>query len=41
MSDKSSTGEALGGQDAPATEDVDEVVDLKDNVHVGPFQMEF
>ena len=28
------------GQDAPVTEEVDEVVELKDNVCMGPFQME-
>ena len=40
MEDESSTGEASGGLDAPVKEEVDEVVELKDNVHVGPFQME-
>ena len=40
MADESSTGEASGGQDAPMTEDVDEVVELKDNVCVDPFQTE-
>ena len=40
MADESSTGEVLGGQDAPTTEEVNEVVELKDNVHVGPFQTE-
>ena len=40
VADESSTGEALGGQDAPRTEGVDEVVELKDNVHVGSFQTE-
>ena len=33
-------GEASGGQDAPVMEEVDEVVELKDNVHMGPFQTE-
>ena len=33
-------GEALGGQDTPMMEEVDAVVELKDNVHVGPFQTE-
>ena len=40
MADEPSTSEVLVGQDAPATEEVDEVVELKDNVYVGPFQME-
>ena len=40
MADESSTDEATGGQDAPTAEKVDEVVELKDNVHVGPFQTE-
>ena len=40
MADKSSTGEASGGQDAPTTDEMDEVVELKDNVRVGPFQTE-
>ena len=38
MADESPTGEA-SGLDIPVTE-VDEVVELKDNVHMGPFQME-
>ena len=38
--DESSTGEVSGGQNAPTTEEVDEVVELKDNVRVGPFQTE-
>ena len=40
MADESSTSEAPGGQNIPATEEVDEVVELKDNVCIGPFQME-
>ena len=40
MADKSSTGEVLGGQDAPMTDEMDEVVELKDNVCMGPFQTE-
>ena len=40
MADKSSTGEASGGQNAPMTEEVDKIVEQKDNVHVGPFQTE-
>ena len=39
MTNESSTSEASGGQDIPSTE-VDEVVELKDNVCMGPFQME-
>ena len=40
MADESSTGEVSGGQDAPTTEDVDKVVEMKDYVCVGPFQTE-
>ena len=40
MADESSTSEVSGGHDAPVMEEVDEVVELKDNVCVGPFQME-
>ena len=40
VADEPSTSEALVGQDAPVTEEMDEVVALKDNVHMGPFQME-
>ena len=38
MADKSTTGEASGGQDAPMTNEMDEVVELKDSVRVDPFQ---
>ena len=40
MADESSTSEVSGGQDASVMEEVDEVVDLKDNVCMGPFQTE-
>ena len=40
MADESSTSEASGGHDTPAMEEVDEIVELKDNVCVGPFQTE-
>ena len=40
MAEESPTGEALGGQDAPMIENVNEVVEMKDNVHVGPFPTE-
>ena len=41
MADESSTcAKHQEVQDAPATEEVDEVVELKDNVHVGPFLTE-
>ena len=33
-------GEASGGQDTPTVEELDEVVELKDSMHVGPFQTE-
>ena len=39
MTDESSNSEELGGQDIPVTE-VHEVVELKDNLHVNPFQTE-
>ena len=32
--------EASGGQDAPMTDEMDEIMEMKDNVHVGPFQAE-
>ena len=38
MTDESSIREALEGQDTLTK--VDEVVELKDSIHVGPFQME-
>ena len=28
------------GQDTPATDEMDEIIEMKDNVHVGPFQAE-
>ena len=40
VADETSMSEVLGGQDAPTTEEVDEVVELKDIVCVGPFQTE-
>ena len=40
MADKSSTDEVSGAQDAPMTDEMDEVVEMKDNVCVGPFQTE-
>ena len=40
VAEESPTGEALGGQDVPTTDEMDEVVEMKDNVHVGPFQRE-
>ena len=40
VAEESPTGEALGGQDAPTTEDVDKVVEMKDIVHVGQFRTE-
>ena len=41
MADESSTSEVFRRSGhAPVTEEVDEVVELKDNVCVGPFQME-
>ena len=32
-----SRGKMTAGQDAPATDEMDEVIKMKDNVHVGPF----
>ena len=40
MTEESPTGEASGGKDAPMTDEMDEIMEMKDNVHVGPFQTE-
>ena len=40
MTEESSTDEVLGAQDAPMTDEMDKVMEMKDNVHVGPFQTE-
>ena len=40
MTEESPRGEASGGQDAPMTDEMDEIIEMKDNVHVGPFQVE-
>ena len=32
--------EASGSQDSPITDEMDKIVEMKDNVHVGPFQAE-
>ena len=40
MTDESPRDEASGGQDAPKTDEMDEIMEIKDNVHVGPFQTE-
>ena len=40
MTEESSTREASGGKDAPMTDEMDKIVEMKDNVRVGPFQAE-
>ena len=40
MTEAPTHGGALGGQDTPPMEELDEVVELKDSVHVGQFQTE-
>ena len=40
MTEELPRGEASGGQDAPTTDEMDEIIYMKDNVHVGPFQAE-
>ena len=40
MTEESPRGEASGGQDAPMTDEMYEIMEIKDNVHVGPFQAE-
>ena len=40
VTEESPRGEMSGGQDAPATDEMDEIVEMKDNVCVGPFQAE-
>ena len=40
MTEESPRGEVSGGQDAPTTDEMDEIMEMKDNVHVGPFQAE-
>ena len=40
VADKSSTDEELGAKGAPTTDEMDEVVDMKDNLCVGSFQTE-
>ena len=40
VTEESPTGEASGGQDAPMTDEMDEIMEMKNNVCVGPFQTE-
>ena len=40
MTEEAPRGETSGGQDAPTTDEMDEIIEMKDNVHVGPFQAE-
>ena len=39
VADEPSTRGVLGGQDAPTTDEIDEVVELKDNLCMGPWKM--
>ena len=36
MTEESPRGEVSGGQYAPTTDEMDEIIEMKDNVHVGP-----
>ena len=40
VTEESPQCEASGGQDAPMTDEMDEIIYMKDNVCVGPFQAE-
>ena len=40
MTEESPRGKMAAWQDAPATDEMDEIIEMKDNVHVGPFQAE-
>ena len=40
MTEDSPRGKMAAGQDAPATDEMDEIVEMKDSVCVGPFQAE-
>ena len=40
MREESPRGKMAAGQDASATGEMDKIVEMKDNVHVGPFQAE-
>ena len=40
MTEESPRGKMAAGQDAPATDEMDEIIEMKDNVCVGPFQAE-
>ena len=40
VTEVSPRGEVSGDQDAPTTDEMDEIIEMKDNVHVGPFQPE-
>ena len=40
VTEESPRGKMSAGQDAPATDEMDKIIEMKDNVHVGPFQAE-
>ena len=40
MTEESPRGETSGGQDAPTTDEMDKIIEMKDNIRVGPFQAE-
>ena len=40
MTEESPRVEVSGGQDATMTDEIDEIIEMKDNVRVSPFQAE-
>ena len=40
VTEESPRGKTSGGQDVPATDEMDEIVEMKDNVCVGPLRTE-
>ena len=40
MTEESPKDKNAAGQDAPATDEMDKVIEMKDSVRVGPFQAE-
>ena len=40
VTEESPRGKMSSGQDMPATDEMDKIVEMKDNVHVGLFQAE-
>ena len=40
VTEEAPRGEMSGGQDAPTTDEMDKIIEMKDNVRLGPFQVE-